>query len=546
MKIRAISVASSRSNLVGTLEIDCSHLGLALTYIDALLVTGEGAPVPIDPGQRVSLHWSHVRDARVLGDAVAFEIDPAPLPPQKLLLVRFSPGRDSSPHRIYQIRIAMRLAFLAASIVSAIALAIALGHVGWRAAIAGGAGAGLALVAAGLGLDALVGSGGTRSRVVRELFVGELLAFVPNLPREPVGVSMKSVRWPRIEAIVPRTTVSVAASLAAVSIFALAMPGSIAGPSVAPDAAPSAGSAEPKAPPAKSLPVARMVGPCDCTADDDPLRGQPLPRVSLIVLGSRGYKRSGKNQTEVDLAVVNNGNRELFDLTSIVEFFEQADGPLSTPAVVSRRPVYHAGPIGPGEAIKWRVDAEGSTFKIRPLARMGAPITGTIGTDAVGAASSTAIAGLLKANNHAVRLHGAMLLAFFGEPRLKDVIADLEKSLGAPASAYLGRLAEATGDLRTCRVLVAGQGARRRVSACIANNTGVERTGVEMTLRALDRAPALRDPAAEPPEVLTERTLAIAGAVAGASGVAVEADFDLASGQAPAAFEAVARSHTPE
>jgi hypothetical protein len=285
------------------------------------------------------------------------------------------------------------------------------------------------------------------------------------------------------------------------------------------------------------------MGACDCAGAFDPLRGEPLPRVSLIVLGSRNYVRSGRTQTEADLAVINNSDRDLYDLASSVEFFDQDPETWSKPTVVSRRPVYHAGPIGPGQAIKWRVDAEGSTFRIRPLTRTGTPLTGTIGPSGDGAASPGAIANLLEAHNVPVRLHGAMLLAFLDDPHASGAITTLAKSLGEAEGVYLGRLFDTLGELRTCRVEVVNYPTLRRVSACVTNTADVARPDVDLVVRALDRAPALRDPVAAPPEVLFDGTVGIPGGVAPKSGVAIEVDLVLAAlAKPPLAFEAVARA----
>lgn len=534
---------------MGTVEIECSHLGLTVTYVDAYLVTDEGAPVQIDPGRCVSVAWSQVRDPRVIGRAVAFEIDPAPLPVQRFLLVRFSPGRDSSPHRIYQQRIAYRALFLTLASIAAVLVAVALPllapSLGWREALAAGGAAGVTLVAIGIAVDWIVSSGGTRSHVVNEIFVGELLTLVPNLPREPVGVSLKNVRWPRIETILPRATVGMASTLTVLALVPLALPGSITAESVnwvdVPQKPAPAAPAE-SAPPAPVQRVARVTGACDCAGAFDPLRGEPLPRVSLIVLGTRHYVRSGRAQTEVDLAVINNSDRDLYDLASSVEFFDQDPETWSQPTVVSRRPVYNAGPIGPGQAIKWRVDAEGSTYRIRPLTRMGAPLTGTIGPGGDGSATPGAIANLLEAHSVPVRLHGAMLLAFLDDPHAASAITALAKSLGDAESVYLGRLFDTLGDLRTCRVEVVSYPTLRRLSACVVNTTDVARSDVDLVVRALDRFPALRDPVAAPPEVLFDGTVGIPGGVAPKSGVAVEVDLVLVSlAKPPMAFEAVAK-----
>jgi len=550
MRVRAICVASARSNLAGTIEIECSERGLRITYVDAALVSEQGAPVPIDPGQRVTVEWSHVTDARVLGDAVAFDLEPAPWSSQKLLLVRFAAGRDLSPQRIRQRRLALRLWCLGLGLVSAVVLALALPHfvpeMGWRLAVTSGAALGLVVLAAGIAIDGLAADGGLGSRIVRELFIGELLGFRPNLPREPIPVTPRSVRWPRVEGMLPRATLAAALALLLPLLVTVALPGPIVLPSEAVEAGldETAAVAAPAtaAPAGASMLNAEVVGPCQCARTEGPLWGEPLPRVSVLVLSSRIYRRSGRDNVEVDLAAVNNGDRDLTELTTIVDFFGGSPTPWAKPPIVSRRPIYHAGPLGPGQAVKWRVDAEGSTVRVHPLAERGARILATIGPNGEDAAAPGAIAALLAAHNLPVRLHGAMLLALLEDPHARDAIGQLQKSLGEAGSAYLGRLLDAIGELRTCRIQMAGRGPWRRLSACIANTTDHPFPKVEMIWRALDKSVTLRDPTDTPPEVLSAWTLAVPGGVEPKAGAAVQVTVDLASfARPPAAFEAVAR-----
>src|SRR5260221_5082730 len=139
MRVRAISLASARSNVVGALEVECSPAGLSITYVEAALLSDQGIPVTIDAGRSVSVPWSKVEDARVLGDAVAFEIDPTPWPPQRLLLVRFEATRSTSPHRIFRRRLATRAIALTLALIGAMVSAFTLPHtwpeMGWRPAL---------------------------------------------------------------------------------------------------------------------------------------------------------------------------------------------------------------------------------------------------------------------------------------------------------------------------------------------------------------------------------------------------------------------------
>ena len=54
MRVRAISLASARSNVVGALEVECFPSGLSITYVDAALLSDQGIPVAIDAGRIVA------------------------------------------------------------------------------------------------------------------------------------------------------------------------------------------------------------------------------------------------------------------------------------------------------------------------------------------------------------------------------------------------------------------------------------------------------------------------------------------------------------
>jgi hypothetical protein len=226
----------------------------------------------------------------------------------------------------------------------------------------------------------------------------------------------------------------------------------------------------------------------------------------------------------------------------MVEFFEQDPPPSSKLTSVSTRAVYFEGPLRPGEAIKWHVDAEGTTFRIHPAAEHGKPITGTLDERGETAASSNAVARLLKAHNRPVRLHGAMLLAYLRDPRARDAAVELGDSLRETESSYLRRLMETLSEVRTCQVQVSTSGAHRRVIACVHNTSDTPRTPVEVIVRALDASVSLADPVGNPPQILAEASAIVPGGVPAKAGVFTQIDVDFANLQAtPAAFETAAQ-----
>lgn len=548
MRVRAISLASARSNVVGTLEIECSSAGLSITYVDAALLGDPGVPVAIDAGRSLSVPWPQVRDARVLGHAVAFEINPTPWPVQRLLLARFEATRSTSPHRMFRRRLATRAIGLGFALSTTVGFAFLAPRtwpeMGWRPALAIGAWLGLVVVGLGVGVDALVATGGLRSRIVRELFIGELLGFVPDLPRDPTPVIARTNRWPRVGGVAPRATLVVSLFLASMLLVAAATPHRspaqkefAAPPLTEPGAmasVPSAGTARPLGS------YVQIVGPCECPRDEGPLGNEPLPRVSMLTLSSRNVPRSGRNHVELEIAAINNGSRDIADLAAVVEFSQDDKQPWSKPVNVSVRAVFQKLLVS-GAAVKWHVDAEGETIRIRAPTSRGALLEGSVHHDGDGAAPTSAIAELLEARSVPVKLHGAMLLAFLSDARAKESITHLLGSVGDAEKVYLLRLIEAVGDLKTCRVGIATEGPKRRLSACITNPSDNAVSTVDITFRALDKPSDLRAPQDPAPEVLMEWALSLPGALTSHGGVEVRADVDLAAvARPPAAFEAVA------
>jgi hypothetical protein len=261
----------------------------------------------------------------------------------------------------------------------------------------------------------------------------------------------------------------------------------------------------------------------------------------LLTVSSRTFQRSGRSHVDLELAAINNGSRDVADLSTVVEFSQDDKQPWSKPVNVSVRAVYHKSLVS-GAAVKWHIEAEGETIRIRAPQSRGALIEGTVNHDGEGAAPTSALAELLDARSVPVRLHGAMMLAFLRDSHAREAITNMQASVGDAEKVYLNRLVETIGELMTCRVGVATEGPRRRLTACIVNTTNDRAAPLEITVRALDRPAALRSPQDPAPEVLTERTLAVPGAIAAQGGIEVRADIDLAAiAKPPGAFEAAAR-----
>ena len=140
-----------------------------------------------------------------------------------------------------------------------------------------------------------------------------------------------------------------------------------------------------------------------------------------------------------------------------------------------------SGSGGIGKAIgEWDVEARGTEFEVHN------PQTGDIGVEGDTGAPTNLLAELLHAHNRPVRMHGAMLLSFFGDPRAKDAILELREALREDEAPYLDRLLQAVNDVKACNLKVSEYGDSRSVSACVFNASKEPRKSLGLRVRGLD------------------------------------------------------------
>jgi len=307
-----------------------------------------------------------------------------------------------------------------------------------------------------------------------------------------------------------------------------------------PPAAPPASAAAPAsaAPASKTAAIAE---PCRCARADSLLWADPIPRLGILVLKQRARQGRGaphkesvrKRYTDVDVAVVNNGSTELEEIALLVLFYEREAGPSGRRTQVSSRPLFYEGPLLPGQALKWSTDAEGTEIEIQ------SPALGSLGPEGESAAPSDRFVDLLNAQNRPVRLHGAMMLSFLGDPRARDGVLALREALREDEAPYLGRLLQAIGDLKVCRLGVRDERETRRVNGCLYNASGETKANLGVKLRGLDAPVRASDPVGATPNLVVEEIVAVPGELASRTGVSFSATL-FAEGAPPAAWEAVA------
>lgn len=566
MKVRAIAVATERSNAVGTVELECTPHGLVLVHLGMGAFSAGYAPAAITNGTRVTVPWASVIAARVEGEQLFIELNSDVTPLNRLSLTSFSTGDLTHQREIERQRWIVRIAAASGAAVAILITLLTVPRVAPRAGAT--AAIGLAALAAGVMLivgvvaDRWVALGGNDADGTREGFVSELGRYLPSVTRLKSGAAPPADPLPSLQSMLPRTTTAIVITLTATVLgavltanwvlsggdearMATTVPApppepvaAAAEPAPLPEPTPAATPtpapvAAPAATPAPAAGPATAGSACQCRRSDSALWNDPIPVLSMLVLSQKTRRRGSRMRTEADIAAVNNGDKEITELTVGLEFFDIGPPPAHRRTTTRFRAVYFKGPLVPGQAIKWSVEARGSGFEINN------PIEGTLGSAGDGAASIDALAELLNANHRPVRLHGAMMLAYLGDPRAREAALRLRDALRQDEAPYLDRLVKALDPLKVCNLRVTGAGAARTVKACVHNTANEKRENLGLRVRALGASVTHLLPVSKPPPLVSEHTLKIPGPLEPGAGVTVAGAVQLATAT-PQAFEAFA------
>lgn len=584
-------MASERSNAVGTVELECAPAGLSLVYLGVAAFAEGYIPINQAQNEQLFVPWPKLAEASLDGEQFFLALDPALGPLNRLCLVNFSTGSSAHHHKLYRRRLLVRLATVGAAvsgalIASAAAFRLAPGTSALSAfGIALTTAVGLCVL--GLFADQLLKSGGLEGALAREAFVNDISGFLPNLVRSPIAPPSAAPKIPPLayfQGLLPRTTAAIVMSLTALTLAFVLMvrwlltsdpahelaahtprlrdqteaalreqrvaavdPGGPEAPSaptepasmtsaIAKNAALLAASSAAAAASGAALEAAKA---CRCRRSDSLLWQSPIPQLSVLTLskhvrrGREEDERKDKNYAELQIGIVNNSSDPLRDVALVVEFFERDPPPSNKRYSTATRPLFFEGPLLPGQAIKWDVEARGSEFEVHN------PLTGDVGVEGENAAPTNLLADLLHAHNRAVRMHGAMLLSFFGDPRAKDAILELREALREDEAPYLDRLLQAVSPVHVCNLKVAEFGDSRSASACVFNAGKDPQPTLGLRIRALDGGVLSENPSGPPPAVLAEATIAVPGTLAPDTGKRIDTDFDL-GGTKPVTFEAFA------
>ncbi len=557
MRVRATACATARSNAVGAVELECTPHGLVLGFFGVGSFSDGYAPGALTTGTQVVVPWSGVQQARLEGEQLFLQLEAEGLPHDRLTLTRFSTGDPLHPIELRRQRLLLRLAALGAALVGSILATAIIPRLSVQsgALIALGVGAAAAGSVLGLGFmiePRLLGSGPGEAQI-RRLLAGELESYLPHLVRSPFAPApaRRPFPIPNLAGLLPRTVAAVAVTLAAGVITALvstdhllrdperrpalaresATGGETEPPAPAlPGPAPVAAPTEPNPPPsdaalpreepsdAQAAAGLSILRRCLCDRASSALWAEPIPTLSVLLLEAKKLERRNRTRTSLEVAVVNNGDKSLENITVRAVFFE---GEGKNKREVAQRPLYFEGPLGPGRAVKWRTEARGTSWRLEE------PYVGEIELDGIGAAAPATFRELLNANHRPVRLHAARMLAFLGDPTAREAALQLKDALRSSEAPYLRRLLAALGDIRVCDVRVTGNGPERRAEACVFNGSDEDRDHLGVQFMALERGITPNRPVSSPPSILGEKKWPIPGTLEAHAGVMVHLQVDL-------------------
>jgi hypothetical protein len=216
-----------------------------------------------------------------------------------------------------------------------------------------------------------------------------------------------------------------------------------------------------------------------CTRADSPLWNEGVPVLGVLTFHGDAeapvelaptLDRRGFPRFDFDLAVVNDGDRPLHDVRLTLTFARRTASGRRVGAV--DRGLFWEGALAPGAAVKWKVAAPGSEV------RVDASVTGTLEQARLDPAPADAFFRLTSSRFSAVRVHGALMLAYLRDPRAEAAARSLEAQ-GAADEPIVARIRRAAASVFACEM----HRVEDRLEACIFN--GSSRVQTALTLREI-------------------------------------------------------------
>lgn len=517
--VHALAVAARRADVAGVVRLSCLADVLEVELVRVTAFASGFAPAGLADPVTFRVPYTAVRGLVREGRILYLALDPALVRPYaRFALARFTDEPDEALAHAHEARARERLASLLlpipAGAVAALAISaeLARGPIG-RLSV--GALVALAVWASLRGMAALRAWGGPRSDRLRDRFeaaLSERLALVPmhdaatrasrvvpvsapiHVPA-PVHVHapvhVPEPLPPRPAAIValpgpsreapPSLWRSPVVAMAAAAIGVVIVvgflrryaaertpPRAVALARAGLAAAARSGHADVPPPPQPES--------CLCARADSPLWKDGVPVLSVLtfegdeaptaapepVLDGKGFP-----QYRFDLAIVNNGARSLRDVRLTLTFARRNAAGKRVGAV--DRGLFWEGVLSPGHAAKWHVKAPGGEV------RTDLSVTGTLEKAHIDPAPADAFFALGSARVRAVRVHGAVMLAYLRDPRA-DAAARALATSGAADEIVLARVRRAAANVIACDLHREGE----RLDACLWNGATQPKRGLSL------------------------------------------------------------------
>jgi len=203
---------------------------------------------------------------------------------------------------------------------------------------------------------------------------------------------------------------------------------------------------------------------CTCERSESSLWAEGVPKLSVLSTNRPGKSSARKPSVYPEIAVVNNANEDLKNVMLTVDFSLSARE--GHPARhTGEQGLLYDGVLGPAQAVKWRIKGRGDDYTVT------SSVSGKVGEGGVQPAPADAFQKLLSARTPSVRLHGAKMLAWLGDPRAREAVEELEREHRQDMEQSLSLLADALRPVRVCqpRITQGPTSSSVRLEACVFN-----------------------------------------------------------------------------
>lgn len=556
MQFHSLATPDPNANAVGPLELRCTAHEL-IVYHHSVRRRVSGAPLgPVVSGTQTRIPWAEVKARRAGQEGLYLDLGPHRTTLNRFYLTRFSKidqqgAPAQRPRKSLFLLSTTCLLILAAILATGYFMPTASDHLATLVATGTAAASALLLLLVGRAAGHRWTLKPNSSRRVLAELIEQLNERIPNAvdgsadiatsraqqatpsPLSPplskwgarpgagwaIGVAVAATAitaWFTLGNSQPTMTLEVAASIAdedALSRTQLSVQPAPTKSPTTPATVRSMGPMVHSAPGAVQSATPQWEEACDCKRPDSLLWPSAIERLSALVLTSTKTHLKGVQKTQVQIGIVNNGNRDLREIALSVEFPTEPSEQSRTVAPSTIRPLFYAGPLRPGRAVKWTVEGPGSQFKLV------APDFGTLLTDGSDAATGDDFYRLTNAHSRPVRMHAARLLTYVGDRRAAKSVELLLAAKRPEEVNYLHQVKNAAEGIQVCGTQVQRLSpSSSSVKACFENQSTQSPVSLKLQLRAWAGPVNVNEPTAPFPTLLATSHYNIGGALAASTG----------------------------